>query len=132
VALYLSVWPATWQAEVMVAVDAETDQQRAAFYTGWNTFRREGLNDEGTLMIAPPMLREVQAKLNLRYEDMWHPFTSYATHLWGESWVGQNYRKVKAFVLGRPKCSSTTRRCKTSLPASTSCRSVIPTSAFWW
>jgi uncharacterized protein involved in exopolysaccharide biosynthesis len=40
--------------------------------------------------------------LNLRYEDMWHPFTSYATHLWGESWVGQNYRKVKAFVLGPP------------------------------
>jgi uncharacterized protein involved in exopolysaccharide biosynthesis len=105
VALYLSVWPATWQAEVMVAVDAETDQQRAAFYTGWNTFRREGLNDEGTLMIAPPMLREVQEKLGLRYEDMWHPFSSYATHLWGESWLGRNYRKVKAFVLGTERQS---------------------------
>lgn len=101
VALYLWIWPATWQAEVMVAVDSETDMQRTAFYTGWNTFRREALNDEGTLMIAPPMLREVQEKLNLRYEDMWHPFTSYATHLWGESWIGQNYRKVKAWVFGK-------------------------------
>jgi len=101
VSLYLWVWPETWQAEVMVAVDSETDHQRSAFYTGWNTFRREALNDEGTLMISPPILREVQDKLNLRYEDMWHPFTSYATHLWGESWIGQNYRRVKAFVLGR-------------------------------
>ena len=101
VSLYLWIWPATWQAEVMIAVDAENDQQRAAFYQGWNIFRREGLVDEGTLMTSPPVLREVVRKLDLRYEDMYHPFASYATHLWGQSWVGKRYREVKALLLGK-------------------------------
>ena len=101
VSFYLWIWPDTWQAEVMIAVDAESDQQRAAFYQGWNVFRREALVDEGTLMTSPPVLRDVVHKLDLRYEDMYHPFTSYATHLWLQSWIGKRYREIKSLLLGK-------------------------------
>ena len=102
VATYIWIWPPTFQAEVMIAADSDKDVSRTSFYQGWNIFRREALADEGTLMISPPVLKAVVERLDLRYEDMYHPFTSYVTHLWGQSWVGQNYRIVKAWILGTP------------------------------
>jgi uncharacterized protein involved in exopolysaccharide biosynthesis len=100
VGAYIWIWPSTFQAEVMVAVDSDKDQQRTAFYQGWNIFRKEGLIDEGVLMTSPPVLKEVIRRLDLKYEDVYHPFMRYAIHLWTQSWVGRNYRKVKQWILG--------------------------------
>ncbi len=97
VILYVWIWPPTYQAEVMIAADSEKDLQRQAFYQGWNIFRREGLTDESTLMVSPPVLKKTIQKLDLRYEDVYHPFVSYVTHLWSISWIGNHYRAVKAW-----------------------------------
>lgn len=98
VVAYIWIWPSTFEAEVVISADSEKDNQRAAFYQGWNVFRREALNDEAALLTSMPVLRAVAQKLDLKYEDVYHPFMSYLTHLWGESWVGKNYRKVKAWI----------------------------------
>lgn len=100
VSLYVYIWPPTFQAEVMLAADSEKDIQRTAFYQGWNVFRREGLTDEATLMAGPPVLREVADRLNLKYEDVYHPFLRYSIHLWAQSWVGRNYRQLKLWLIG--------------------------------
>ena len=100
VGAYVWIWPPTYEAQVMVAVDSDKDIQRTAFYQGWNIFRKEGLNDEATLMTSPPVLKEVIGRLHLRYEDVYHPFTRYAIHLWGQSWVGRKYRELKKWLLG--------------------------------
>lgn len=100
VGAYVWIWPATFQAEIMIAVDSEKDQQRTAFYQGWNIFRKEGLIDEGVLMTSPPVLKEVIRRLDLKYEDVYHPFLRYAIHLWSESWIGRHYRKLKHWILG--------------------------------
>src|SRR5262249_49984870 len=95
---YIWIWPSTFEAELMIAADSDKDMQRAAFYQGWNTFRREALADEATLMTSNLVLKEVAQRLNLRYEDVYHPFTSYLVYLWGESTVGKTYRKIKAWI----------------------------------
>lgn len=103
VAAYVYIWPPTFQTQVMVAADSDKDVQRTAFYQGWNVFRKDGLIDEATLMTSPPVLREVAERLNLRYDDVYHPFTNYAIHLWTTSWVGRNYRAFKDWLFGTPK-----------------------------
>lgn len=100
VGAYVWIWPPVFQAEVMVAVDSDKDAQRTAFYQGWNIFRKEGLIDEGVLMTSPPVLKEVIQRLDLKYEDVYHPFARYAIHLWTQSWLGRNYRKAKQWILG--------------------------------
>lgn len=100
VTAYVSIWPPIYQAEVMLSADSEKDIQRTAFYQGWNIFRKDGLTDEATLMAGPPVLREVVERLHLSYDDVYHPFGKYAIHLWAQSWVGKNYRKIKLWLLG--------------------------------
>lgn len=100
VAGYVWIWPPVYQAEVVIAADSDQDVQRAAFYQGWNTFRRDGLTDESTLMTSAPVLREVVEQLNLKYEDVYHPFLNYAVHLWSTSWIGKRYRAAKVWLLG--------------------------------
>jgi uncharacterized protein involved in exopolysaccharide biosynthesis len=100
VGAYVWIWPPTFEAEVMVAIDSDKDIQRTAFYQGWNIFRKDGLNDEATLLTSPPVLKEVIGRLNLRYADVYHPFARYAVHLWGQSWVGRKYRQIKKWLLG--------------------------------
>lgn len=94
---YIWIWPPTFEVTVLVAADSDKDVQRNTFYEGWNVFRREGLPDEGALMTSAPVLKETIRRLDLKYEDVYHPFTSYVAHLWGESWIGQRYRSVKYF-----------------------------------
>jgi len=101
VVAYIVIWPPTFEVEVMVAADSDKDIQRNTFYSGWSVFRREGLADEGALMTSAPVLKETIKRLDLKYEDVYHPFLSYVTHLWGESWVGRNYRKVKYWLFPR-------------------------------
>ena len=103
VAVFVTVWPPTFEAEVMVAADSEKDMQRQAFYQGWNIFRRDGLTDEATLMTGPPVLKEVIARLDLKYDDIYHPFASHAVHLWVNSTVGRNYRGFKDWLFGKKK-----------------------------
>ena len=98
VAAYIWIWPATYEAEVLIAGDSDKDVQRSTFYQGWAVFRREGIADEVALMTSPPVLEEVVRRLDLKYEDVYHPFMSYLTHLWGESWLGKTYRKVKYWI----------------------------------
>lgn len=100
VGLYVYIWPPTFEADVLIAFDSEKDIQRTAFYQGWNIFRREGLTDEATLIVGMPVLRATAEKLNLRYEDVYHPFTRYVIYLWGRSWVGRHYRDLKNWLLG--------------------------------
>lgn len=92
---YMSIWPPIFEAEVLVSADDGDDPQRNAFYQGWNIFRKDTLIDEATLMTAPPVLKEVIKRMDLRYDEVYHPFTSYAVHLWGESRIGRAYRSVK-------------------------------------
>jgi uncharacterized protein involved in exopolysaccharide biosynthesis len=100
VLLYVRIWPPTFQAEVTIAADSDKDVQRAAFYQGWNVFRKDSLVDESLLLTSPTVLREVVRELNLGYDDVYHPFLNYATHLWGQSWVGRNYRALKRWIFG--------------------------------
>jgi len=101
VGAYIWIWPPVFEAEVMVAVDSDKDVQRTAFYQGWNIFRKDGLTEEGVLITSPQVLREVMRRLDLRYEDVYHPFSRYAIHLWTQSWVGRHYRKFKDWILGK-------------------------------
>ncbi|MGV8932443.1 MAG: GumC family protein [Luteimonas sp.] len=98
---YMVIWPPTYEAEVLISADSGEDPQRNAFYQGWNIFRKDTLIDEATLMTAPPVLKEVIKRMDLRYDEVYHPFTSYAVHLWGESLVGRAYRAVKYAVFPR-------------------------------
>lgn len=92
---YVHIWPPIFQAEVMIAADSDKDQHRTAFYQGWNIFRKDTLTDEATLMTSTPVLREVIQRLDLKYSDVYHPFSNYVVHLWVESSVGKAYRKMK-------------------------------------
>ncbi|HST02108.1 MAG TPA: Wzz/FepE/Etk N-terminal domain-containing protein [Usitatibacter sp.] len=98
VSAYMWIWPPTFEAEVVIAADSEKDAQRINFYNGWSVFRREALNDEAAMLTSTPVLKAVAEKLHLRYDDVYHPFMSYLTHMWGESWLGKNYRKVKKWL----------------------------------
>lgn len=95
VLLYLKSWPPVFEASVVVAADSESDLQRTAFYQSWNIFRREAPEDEAILMTSDPVLRRVITELDLQYDEVYHPFMSQIVHLWGESWIGSNYRKIK-------------------------------------
>lgn len=98
VVAYIWIWPPTYQVEVMIAADSDKDAQRNSFYNGWNVFRQEALADEAALMTSAPVLKEAVRRLDLKYADVYHPFLSYVTYLWGESWVGKTYRKVKYWI----------------------------------
>lgn len=84
VGAYIWIWPPTFQATVMLMADSDKDIQRTSFYQGWNVFRREGLTDESTLMVSTPTLKEVVRRLDLKYDDVYHPFFNYVIHLWGD------------------------------------------------
>lgn len=99
---YIVIWPPTFQANVVIAAENENDLTRNAFYQQWNIFRREAIGDEAILMTSDPILKRVVYEMDLKYEDVYHPFSSYLIHLWGESWVGSNYRKVKYWFFPKP------------------------------
>ena len=49
------------------------------------------------------VLTQVINQLNLLYDDVYHSFFSYATHLWVESWPGKNWRRLKEWVFPRKR-----------------------------
>ncbi|MCB2001875.1 MAG: hypothetical protein KDH91_16590 [Rhodoferax sp.] len=98
VIVYLVVWPATYQANATIMGERDVDSSRDAFYTGWNVFRKDDHRTELELMTSGPVLAEVVRKLDLSYDDVYHPFSSHLSYLWEQSWVGRNYRAVKAMI----------------------------------
>lgn len=102
VGAYIWLFPPTFQTQVIVSVDSDKDMQRTAFYQGWNVFRKDGLQDEAALLTSPPVLKEVAQRLNLRYEDVYHPFMNYAVHLWTTSWLGMRWREFKNWLFDTP------------------------------
>ncbi|MEM7363053.1 MAG: GNVR domain-containing protein [Pseudomonadota bacterium] len=99
---YIMVWPPVFEAAVTIAADSDEDLNRSAFYQQWNIFRRESIGDEAVLMTSDPVLKKVITRLDLKYEEVYHPFMSHVIHLWGESFVGRNYRKIKYTIFPRP------------------------------
>ena len=100
--MYIMIWPSIYMAEVTVIADAEDDKQRTEFFSHWNVFRSNNLRDEVLLINSRTILEKTVDELGLTYDDIYHPFLSYAAHLWGESLVGRSYRKVKYTIFGRP------------------------------
>lgn len=103
VVLYMAIWPPVYHADVVLVADSQEDTQRDNFYQYWNVFRKDHLPDEVQLMTAGPVLERVVDELGLTYDEVYHPFLSYAAHLWIESWVGRNYRRVKEWFFPRPQ-----------------------------
>lgn len=106
---YIIIWPKVYATEVIIIADSEDDRQRTEFYNQWNLFRNNNLRDEVSLISTRAVLVNTIDELGLTYDDVYHPFLSYAAHLWGESLVGRNYRKLKYMILGRacdPNCPS--------------------------
>jgi len=95
---YIVIWPPIYTADVLLAAETEKDVIRAEFYQSWHVFRKNPLADEVQLFTAPSVLSRVVDRLDLTYDDIYHPFMSHVTYLWGESTVGKAYRRVKAWV----------------------------------
>ncbi len=49
-------------------------------------------------MTSVPTLREVMKRLDVKYDDVYHPPLNYATHLWINSWIGSHYRRFKSWL----------------------------------
>ncbi len=93
--VYFIAWPSVYDASAMIMVERDIDPVRDSFYIGWNVFRKDDARSEMELMLTGPVLREVVEREGLQYEDVYHPFMSHLTFLWGESWVGKTYRGFK-------------------------------------
>ena len=98
VAGYTAVWPSVYQAEATVMGERDIDSSRDSFYTGWNVFRKDDHRTELELMVSGPVLAEVARKLNLSYDDVYHPFFSHLSYLWEQSFVGRQYRNLKDWI----------------------------------
>jgi len=98
VTLYVVVWPPIYRAEALIMGERDVDASRDTFYGGWNVFRKDDLRTELEIMTSGPVLSEVVRREHLRYEDVYHPFSSYLAHLWGQSIVGRRYREFKEWL----------------------------------
>lgn len=98
VVAYMVIWPPVYVADVTVAGDPEDDTQREQFYQFWNVFRRDHLPDEALFITSAPIIERVVDDLGLTYDDVYHPFLTYAAYLWTESSVGKTYRRMKEKV----------------------------------
>lgn len=103
VTLYIIYFPPVYTASTMLMVERDTDPVRDSFYLGWNVFRKDDSRTEIELMTSGPVLKEVVSQYDLKYPDVHHSFTAHATYLWGESWVGQQYRALKKQIFPAPE-----------------------------
>ena len=100
--LYIIIWPPVYRANALLMTENDQDFVRDQFYQGWNVFRKDDARTEIELMTARPVLKEVVLREGLTYDDVYHPVLSHIAHLWGKSFVGRNYRKVKRKILPQP------------------------------
>jgi uncharacterized protein involved in exopolysaccharide biosynthesis len=102
VSLYVAVWPPVYTAEATIMAEPDYDYQRDSFYTGWRIFRKDEARTEIELVTSGQVLAEVVRREGLTYDDVYHPFFAHAAYLWEKSYVGRQYRKVKASIFGDP------------------------------
>jgi uncharacterized protein involved in exopolysaccharide biosynthesis len=103
VALYVLIWPPIYEAEVVLVSESHKDSTRNTFYEPWNLFRREELTTEAELLTSRTVLERVVREMGLKYEDVYHPFSSHLASLWRDSWLGRQYRAAKRFVFPRER-----------------------------
>lgn len=102
VIVYVVLWPPIYLVQATVVVERDTDPARDSFYANWNVFRKDDARTEIELMTSGRVLKEVIEKENLKYDDVYHPFTSHAKYLWEGSWLGRRYKGTKEFFFGKP------------------------------
>lgn len=101
VIMYVVIFPANFEANVVLIGDPENDFQRDEFYNYWAIFRKHPLPDEGELMTSGVVIGQVVDKLGLRYEDVYHTTLNHIGYLWTQSWIGKGYRAVKYWLFPR-------------------------------
>jgi uncharacterized protein involved in exopolysaccharide biosynthesis len=99
---YHAVWPPVYTATAQLVAERDLDPSRDQFYASWQVFRKEDPRNEIALFTAGPVLRDVIAKQNLTYDDVYHPFMSHVGYLWEKSWLGTRYTSFKNSLLGEP------------------------------
>ena len=92
---YFKLYPPVYQAKVMVLSEGDKDAVREEYYKLWSTFRKNDLDSDIELATSFPVIRRVVEKLQLKYDDVYHPPFEQTLYLWEKSWVGQHYRRVK-------------------------------------
>ncbi len=95
ITFYVLNWQPIYVAEAVLLAEPERDSSREQFYYFWNMFRKEDVKSEVSLMTSTAVVAEVVKKLNLTYDDVYHPFLNHAAYLWTQSTVGRTYRRVK-------------------------------------
>jgi uncharacterized protein involved in exopolysaccharide biosynthesis len=100
VAGYHAAWPPIYTATAQLVAERDLDPSRDQFYASWQVFRKEDPRNEIALFTAGPVMRDVIAKNNLTYADVYHPFMSHAGYLWEKSWLGTKYTSFKNRLLG--------------------------------
>lgn len=98
IVVYLLSFQPVFRAEVGLLGEADNDSSRQNFYAYWNTFRKNDLVTEAEMLVSPTTIRKVVEDLDLKYEEVYHPPLSRLVYLWGESFVGKNYRRVKRII----------------------------------
>jgi uncharacterized protein involved in exopolysaccharide biosynthesis len=96
--LYVWIWPPIYKADVLIVADAKEDLSRDSFYQIWNVFRKDSLASEVEMMTSRGVLRKVVSQLDLKFDDVYHPFLLHAAYLWTESWPGKRYKALKEWV----------------------------------
>ncbi|MBI4556788.1 MAG: hypothetical protein HY706_04330 [Candidatus Hydrogenedentes bacterium] len=96
---YIHYFPWVYKASVKVLVEPEKDVTREMFYDRWNVFRKaEQAQTEAELVKMAPVVKEVVQRLDLKYEDVYHPILRVITDLWARSFVGRNYQRMKRYL----------------------------------
>jgi len=101
---YIVVFPPVYKAGATILVEGQDNSLREEFYDRVSVFRGGvEAETEAELLKVGPVVERVVERLDLAYEEVYHPFLRYVVYLWGESWVGQNYRKVKKMIFPPPE-----------------------------
>jgi uncharacterized protein involved in exopolysaccharide biosynthesis len=101
-AWYHYAWPPIYRGEARAASERDLDPSRDTFYASWQVFRKEDPRDEIKMITSGPVLRAVIDKYKLKYDDVYHPFLSHAGYMWEKSWLGREYKAVKARFVPEP------------------------------
>ena len=103
VIIYMSAFPANYQAQVVFFAESPADGAREEFYRNWNVFRSNALADEGVMMTSSLIVAQVVDDLGLTYDDVYHTFMGHVGHLWVQSSIGKAYRKIKFSLFPQPQ-----------------------------
>ncbi len=99
VTVYIHLWPPIYKAQASLMAEPDVDPVRDAYYGEWDIFRKDDPRTEVQLITSASVLRAVINKEHLSYDDVYHPFLSQLRYLWMQSWIGNEYRAAKKFIL---------------------------------